>query len=188
MNPLFTADTHFNHRNIIEHCHRPWASVYVMNEYLINAWNSVVRPEDLVYHLGDFAWPEGKLLFSDIHTPRKILGLLNGRKILITGSHDSDIIRTCSDLFEEITPLKDIKINGQHVVLCHYAMRRWPRSHHGAWHLYAHSHGELEPLGKSWDAGVDNNNYYPLSWDQVVAIMAGREENPENHGGKDGNN
>jgi hypothetical protein len=27
-------------------------------------------------------------------------------------------------------------------VLCHYAMRVWNRSHHGAWHLYGHSQGE----------------------------------------------
>ena len=33
----------------------------------------------------------------------------------------------------------------QLVVLCHYAMRVWDRSHYGSWHLYGHSHGNLPP-------------------------------------------
>lgn len=44
-------------------------------------------------------------------------------------------------------------------------------SHFNQWHLYAHSHGTLSPLGKSYDVGVDNNNYMPVSFDQVKEIM-----------------
>jgi hypothetical protein len=28
----------------------------------------------------------------------------------------------------------EISIHGQPIVICHYAMRVWNRSHHGAWH------------------------------------------------------
>jgi hypothetical protein len=40
---------------------------------------------------------------------------------------------------------------GQPIVLCHYAMRVWNRSHHGAWHLYGHSRGNLPaaPIAQS---------------------------------------
>ena len=31
----------------------------------------------------------------------------------------------------------------QDIVLCHYAMRVWQKSHYGAWMLYGHSHGTL---------------------------------------------
>lgn len=51
---FFTSDTHFNHTNIIRFCERPFERVDEMNEKLIDNWNSVVSPEDFVFHLGDF--------------------------------------------------------------------------------------------------------------------------------------
>jgi calcineurin-like phosphoesterase family protein len=57
-------------------------------------------------------------------------------------------------------------------------MRTWARSHYNSWQLYGHSHGKLEPIGKQWDIGVDNNNYYPVSFDQITEIMKTRPDNP----------
>ncbi len=50
----------------------------------------------------------------------------------------------------------EISVNGQPIVLCHYAMRVSNRSHHGAWHLYGHSHGNLPegPTSLSMDVGI----------------------------------
>jgi calcineurin-like phosphoesterase family protein len=50
----FTSDTHFGHSNIIQYSNRPFASVQSMDEVLINNWNQLVRPQDIIYHLGDF--------------------------------------------------------------------------------------------------------------------------------------
>jgi calcineurin-like phosphoesterase family protein len=57
-------------------------------------------------------------------------------------------------------------------------MRTWHRSHYNAWLLYGHSHGRLPPIGKSWDVGVDNNNFTPISFEQVKDIMKARPDNP----------
>jgi calcineurin-like phosphoesterase family protein len=62
-------------------------------------------------------------------------------------------------------------INGQYIWCSHYAHRVWNLSHHGSWHIYGHSHGSLPPIGLSWDVGVDNNNYFPVSFDQLSEIM-----------------
>ena len=51
----FTSDTHFSHCNIIKYCNRPFKDVDEMNKILIQNWNNVVRPDDIVWHLGDFA-------------------------------------------------------------------------------------------------------------------------------------
>ena len=76
----FTSDTHFGHARIIELCARPFANVDEMNEALIQKWNAVVGPDDVVYHLGDFFMgPKETVLL------RK---RLNGKIVLIKGNHD----------------------------------------------------------------------------------------------------
>ena len=51
-----------------------------MNQKLIENWNSVVGPNDLVFHLGDFA-------FGGAEIWNKTLPRLNGHKVLILGNH-----------------------------------------------------------------------------------------------------
>ncbi|MBA7652978.1 hypothetical protein ES703_60818 [subsurface metagenome] len=31
--------------------------------------------------------------------------------------------------------------------------------------------GSLSPIGKQYDVGVDNNNYFPISFDGLIEIM-----------------
>jgi calcineurin-like phosphoesterase family protein len=47
-----------------------------------------------------------------------------------------------------------------------------------SWQLYGHSHGKLPPIGKQWDIGVDNNNFYPVSFNKICEIMVARPDNP----------
>ena len=60
MSIFLTSDTHFNNDNIIKYCNRPFFNHKDMNEALIANWNSVVKPEDTVYHLGDFIIADAK--------------------------------------------------------------------------------------------------------------------------------
>ena len=92
---FFTSDTHFNHKNIIRYCNRPWNSgkdangqlivsddnVNEMNEAIISSWNKVVQPNALVWHLGDFA-------LGDRSKIPEIVARLNGRINLVLGNHD----------------------------------------------------------------------------------------------------
>ena len=77
----FIADTHFNHENIIKYCNRPFKNTEEMNDYIIKKWNSVVKSQDVVYHLGDVG-------FGTIDELKKLLTKLNGTKILVMGNHD----------------------------------------------------------------------------------------------------
>lgn len=92
---FFTSDTHFQHKNIINYCSRPWMSgvdelgnacatdedVIKMDEDLINKWNSTVSDNDIVYHLGDFA-------LGNRENIAKIRSKLNGKIHLVLGNHD----------------------------------------------------------------------------------------------------
>lgn len=164
-NFFFTADEHFGHNNIITYCRRPFPNVEEMDEAIIERHNKVVGKDDIVVHGGDFTLqPKAKAL---VYVKR-----LTGQHIFLHGSHDHWLDRPWSDIWEK-------SIDGQHLVVCHYAMRVWPRSHHGSWQLYGHSHGMLEPIGKQWDIGVDNNEFFPLSFDEIKEIMSKRPDNPD---------
>jgi calcineurin-like phosphoesterase family protein len=75
------ADTHFGHKKIcqFEPSFRPFSSVEEHDAALVRRWNSVVRSEDTVWHLGDVLF--GKDSFE-------ILSQLNGIKKLVMGNHD----------------------------------------------------------------------------------------------------
>lgn len=156
----FTADTHFNHANIIKYQDRPFRNVHEMNEALIANWNAVVPVKSVIYHLGDFVFakkPEDVL---------KIVKRLNGQMKLIYGNHDDEKLLSKAGI--EGKHLDFIKFDKQRIQLCHYAMRVWNRSHKGSWHLYGHSHGNLEEADSlSFDIGTDANNFTPVSFAEV---------------------
>lgn len=60
--------------------------------------------------------------------------------------------------------------------MSHYAHRVWNHSHKGSIHLYGHSHGNLEPYGKSLDVGIDNiykliGEYRPVNVTDIVKLL-----------------
>ena len=174
----FTADTHFGHANIIKYCNRPFSSIEEMDESLIKNWNDAVGPNDTIYHLGDFTLAgkdavrmyflrlEGKIFIVPVGHDRK---WLKGKEYFSRSDHPVTIL---PPLYTFSVSLPDEK-HPQPIVLCHYAMRVWDRSHYGSWHLYGHSHGNLPPLKNSLDVGVDIRNYHPLSLHDVRKEMAG---------------
>lgn len=161
----FTADEHWGHSNAIKYCNRPFEFLYEMENTLIRNHNSVVTPNDITVHAGDFS-------FYNEEKSKSIIKKLNGSHIFLKGSHDRWLKKdnTALQIWEET-------IEGQKIVVCHYCMRTWAASHYNSWHLFAHSHGKLEPIGKSWDIGVDNNDFYPLSFEKIKIIMKDRPDN-----------
>jgi len=79
---FFTGDEHYGDKGIIRYCNRGYSSPKKMNEDIIFRNNSVVKPEDTVYHLGDFTFN------NDLNLIRDILKQLNGSHVLILGNHD----------------------------------------------------------------------------------------------------
>lgn len=84
------GDTHFFHKNIIDYCNRPFSSVEEMNRVIVNNWNKVVKKDDTVFVLGDFALC-GKDKIIEIGKQ------LNGKKTLILGNHDGASLSTYYD-------------------------------------------------------------------------------------------
>ena len=93
------SDTHFNHENIIKYCDRPFDNATQMNDYMVEMWNSVVKPTDKVYHLGDVYMGPG---FSREYTAHLLRYRLNGHKRLILGNHDNGKDQILQGVFEKI--------------------------------------------------------------------------------------
>lgn len=102
-------------------CNRPFADVRNMDESLIRAWNAVVKPDDVVYHLGDFA-----MSLHDGDRVRSIFSRLMGRKFLILGNHDyqrqNRIHPVIASLEWDQRPTQQLEVTdgGERVFLSHY--------------------------------------------------------------------
>lgn len=193
---FFTSDLHFGHKNILKYYNRPWDSVEDMEEGLIKNWNSVVTDDDIVFDLGDFA-------FATHRKWKEILGELNGQHHLILGNHD--IQRWPGDkimeLFDSVNNQLLLKIDERYVYLNHYPYLCYGGSYRGpetaVYQLFGHVHNSPYGIGKDinrlnnlfpyqYDVGVDNNNYTPISWEDVCKkienqIINGIPEFKETH-------
>lgn len=206
--------THFGHANVLKHCNRPFSSIQEMDDMLIDNINACVKPKDILYHLGDFSWrKQTSVTFlhggnddKKTYHAQFYLDQINCKNIvLIAGNHDphykNGVVRKdFARLFKECHSLLRIKVNvrdvPQQIVLCHYAMRVWDRSHYRSISLYGHSHYSLpdDPMLLSIDVGIDavagratgyshkelqsrsellkTENYKPISLDETLQQIA----------------
>lgn len=162
---FFTADHHFGHAAVIGMCGRPFDNIVEHDRQLIENWNRVVQPNDVVWHLGDFGYK------SSPKDRRRIFSQLNGTKHLIWGNHDFSGGTQGLDWASQ-SHMADLTIDGQRLILCHYALRTWPGMHHGSVQLYGHSHGKLPGTAQSIDVGVDVFGYAPATLPQIKARLA----------------
>lgn len=179
----FSSDSHFGHKNIIKFSDRPFKDTDHMDEELIRAWNEVVHLDDDVYHLGDVSLGNATKLTD-------ILNRLNGNIHLITGNHEKSVFKKESNVarFVWIKDYHEMYIDKQFIVMCHYAMRVWNKSHHKSYMLYGHSHDSMEneTWGRSMDVGVDSaarilGEYRPFNYTEIKRILDKREHNPVDH-------
>jgi calcineurin-like phosphoesterase family protein len=170
MATYFVSDTHWGHAGIIQMCQRPFVDangepdVRSMDEALQANWNAVVKRDDTVIHLGDFAhrYPADKL--------PKLFASLHGKKILIRGNHDGP--ETCALGWESVHDVLHTSVDSTALTLCHYAWRVWPRVRKGALMLYGHSHGRLPGNQQSMDVGVDVMGWSPVRLHQIKSVLA----------------
>lgn len=186
----FTSDMHYGHANIIKYANRPFKHVDEMDRTMIERWNQVVRPDDTVWVLGDVAF------YKDTARTTSLIARLPGKKHLVWGNHDKQLRKdaqfkaqflSVNDMTETTVQDPDGYGGNQKIVLCHYALRTWNKSHFGSWSLYGHSHGSLpdDPHSLSVDIGVDCWDFMPVSYDQVKDRMKRKTFKPIDHHDRD---
>lgn len=168
---LFTADLHLGHHGILRHCPatRPFDSVEAMDTEIVSRINERVEKSDILYIVGDFA------VSGDAEYVRHLFHAINGRKVLVLGNHDLDnkgrVRKVLAALPWDRPPTHAVETTdeGCRLYLHHYACRTWPAAHHGSYHLYGHSHGNLASMGRSRDVGIDcpDMHFAPATFTEI---------------------
>jgi len=66
------------------------------------------------------------------------------------------------------------RVDRHTLILCHYPIASWDGLNDSSGHLHGHVHLPKHLRlgdGKSLDVGVDGNDYYPISLEEVVRLL-----------------
>lgn len=159
-NVFLVSDTHFGHDNICRFLRtdgtklRPWDSATEMDKVLINNWNSVVGPQDKVYHLGD--------VFIN-RKSRFILDHLNGTKVLIKGNHDIFDLENYTPHFKDIRAYHKLdKCILSHIPVHPQQLGRFKGNIHGHLHEHIVTDNWGHPDTRYMTVCVEHINYTPV--------------------------
>lgn len=190
MSVFFTSDTHFGHERIIDLCSRPFSSVDEMNETLIANWNSVVGPNDRVFHMGDF-------IMGTFAENVKIIERLNGEIVLTPGNHDrmssvyhakpnkkATWTKEYTDRGVIVMPeVWSVQFPTTPVTMSHYPFSgdsheedRFPEMRpedDGSFLIHGHVHEKWKVNGRQINVGVDVWDFTPVSVDQMSEEIIG---------------
>lgn len=186
------SDTHFSHNNIIKYCNRPYKNTELMNKDIIEKWNSIVTPDDIVLHLGDVG-------FGLVEQLKPLIEGLNGHKILLRGNHDMkrgitswtnigfDIVYKCKELPLN-SFLNDIKAIYTDNVLLYFGkfdniiFSHYPRQvEDNILNIHGHIHNvpldtTLYKPENHFCASIEMINYRPISLSKILETKAKNRE------------
>lgn len=164
MSIFFISDLHLNHANIIKYCKRPFKDVNEMNNTIVDRWNSVVKQNDTVFHIGDFC-KRGN--------PNEFIKNMNGRILFIKGNHDEELVKY------NIHPLSNsfvYRYNAEDFMLIHstdWLTVPWSN----AWIISGHHHNnntDMFPLINDWNKTINVSaemiNYTPIEVGKLLEM------------------
>lgn len=173
---FFWSDPHLGHAAMLQFCPetRQFSDESQMTEALIEAYRSVVGPDDNCIINGDFAHR------VDENRLKIFFGALPGTKILVRGNHDSQA--TLSLPWTAQYDIMHVSIDSTRLVLCHWPMLSWMGSSRGALMLYGHHHGRIPANNCSMDIGVDVLGLAPVRLATIKAYLAASPPRPDPEG------
>lgn len=162
----YTADLHLGHYNILKYDKRPFNSTQEMDKTIIDNWNNRVTDNDDVYIIGDVCFG---------NNPENYIKQLKGKKHLIIGNHDKEVLKRCRSYFVSVDYYKKIYDNNKAIILCHYPMAEWDGMFRESYHIYGHIHNALNDTyymmknrDLAFNAGCMINNYMPVTLNELI--------------------
>jgi calcineurin-like phosphoesterase family protein len=160
----FISDTHFFHANMLKFTRddgskvRPFETLKEMHEVMILNWNSRVKPNDYVYHLGD-------VTFRYDGAFNALMYALNGQKRLIVGNHDKIKNHGLLQHFEKVELWKGFKegnFTASHLPLRLDGLRD------GAFNVHGHTHQRCLADPHYINVSVEVRDYSPVHMDEIL--------------------
>lgn len=177
----FTSDTHFNHNKPFIWESRGFKSVDEMNEEIIERWNSVVKDNDIVYHLGD-------VMLGDLEDGLKCLNRLNGHIYIAMGNHCTDnrayAYRRCDNVWNVEMGYR-IKAGKKTLILSHYPtiVTNFEEERPMVINLCGHCHTKdkfKDIQYGCYHVELDAHNCYPVALEEVLADIRQKKEELNN--------
>jgi len=164
------SDTHFSHSNILTFKDkdgtkiRPeFSTVTEMDEYMLEQWNSTVKPTDHVIHVGD-------VIFGNPDLYNRILGKLNGEKTLIMGNHDHDA-KYFQPWFKNIKSILSTRnYFEKDLVFSHYPLmdRSFKYGTREALNIHGHIHTDKLDSTSHVNVCVEHTKYKPIHIEDIL--------------------
>lgn len=169
------SDTHFNHSRILEFEDkngekiRKFKDVDEMNERIIYNWNSTVRDQDYVIHLGD-------VIFGNPNKYDGVLRRLRGKKTLILGNHDYDA-RYFSEHFISIRSSLRIELNDLSIFFSHYPTMKecFTYDDKKTFNLHGHIHEKKIEDPVYENMCVEHTQYTPINLDIILDYLKNKK-------------
>lgn len=186
--PFWISDLHLGHSNLLNgYRGRFFKSKEEHDEVILDNVFNLLKRGDRLYHLGDLAWKytseDYKKLFDRFHKARIDL-------ILVEGNHDK-VSQWKHKAIKSISQIKEISVEGQSIVMCHYPILVHNRSHYSnVWQLFGHiHHGDKtyetmksisnidQILGKKLNVNLEFHDFHPWSFEEIKEEMKNKPDN-----------
>ena len=170
MKVFVTSDLLFGRQKAAED--RGFETADEMEKALIEGWNLVVGPNDLVYHLGNFSW--------DPISAETALPYLNGKIVFGSGMYDrhmGDISSVAlgkhSLLKHSINVLRDIPVSKKKkadAVMSYWPLIDWPGKENGIMHIHGGLIASNLDDGHRFCVSCDKWSLKPVEFDVLFDI------------------
>ena len=172
-NTYFVGDLHLGHSGMIRFTDdkgkkiRPFNTIEEHDETLITNINTLVKPEDRLYFLGD------------VVINRRCLPLIhriNGRKKLVKGNHDIFKLKDYTPFFEDIVAYRIYPKQG--IIMSHIPIHEAQLEYRFKWNVHGHLHSnkimqtdwkfKRVPDKRYINICPEHTNFKPVSFDEII--------------------
>ena len=170
-NIWLTSDLHLCHDREFLYGPRGFDNVNDMNKAIVERWNAVVQPDDIVYVLGD-------IMLNDNDEGMRLLESLKGHIRIVLGNHDTATrqnLYPTSPNVEDVQLAAMLKYKGYHFFMTHYpcmtgnlekkSLKQMTLS------LSGHTHSKekfYQNMPFVYNVAVDAHDCYPIHIDQII--------------------
>jgi len=168
MKVFVTSNQQFGRKGAIRNYKRPFVDVDDMNHQLVEAWNSVVSEEDIVYVLGNFAW--------DPETLEVVARNLNGDIVIISGEYDKaarDVAEIKSIVSIDYLYNAIEEHPGVNSVLSYWPLMEWPGKSKGSYSIIGYPSKDYKTNHKTkvLNCACDLWDFKPVEVSTMIALL-----------------